>query len=352
MLQGRGGRVLRRANSKRLADLLPQLFVHRGNTRLAVQLDEVVALGHHLEFALNHGLIADERPVEIVRKRHVAPGLPVADGLRLLELARKRGLRPHVQPEREVRAQRHGIQAAQIVAVDPAHHAAGDERENVAIRKHHGSRAQRGENAVLHLVEEIRRVHQPERQPRHRVFRQQLIDIFSDEIGPAQPAGLYRETFGLQPLLEQSNLRGPAGAAHPFKYRERAGDFARIEADERLSKKGLRDAIIARRRLVRGRGWGRCSGGHRRRLGRDWLLLAFRGAHSATSRRGANRFKSIFSATIARICFCNLFTGNVPSSTTKLSLSTILSYSSRIRAWNSLKLSARSKESPRSIPAS
>src|SRR5207245_10889862 len=117
---------------------------------------------------------------------------------------------------------------------------------------------------------------------------------------------------------QQSKPRGPARAVHPFKYHERAGHFARIEADERLSKKDLRDAIIARRRLVRGRGWGRCSGGHRRRLGRDWLLLAFRGAHSATSRRGANRFKSIFSATIARICFCNLFTGNVPSSTPKL----------------------------------
>src|SRR5882672_7162822 len=34
---------------------------------------------------------------------------------------------------------------------------------------------------------------------------------------------------------------------------------------------------------------------------------------------------------MSRICFCNLLTGIVPSSTTKLSVSTILSYSSRIR---------------------
>src|SRR5437773_10513196 len=82
-----GGSVFRRANPELLADALPQLLVHCGDAGLAVELDEPVALGHDFEFALDHGLVADERPVQIVRKGHVAASFPVADGLSFLELA-------------------------------------------------------------------------------------------------------------------------------------------------------------------------------------------------------------------------------------------------------------------------
>src|SRR5258707_15625058 len=64
--------------------------------------------------------------------------------------------------------------------------------------------------------------------------------------------------------------------------------------------------------------------------------------YSASGARGAKRLSSILEATMSRICFWSLFTGRVPSRTTKLSVSTILSYSSRMRAWKSLKLSGRS----------
>ena len=86
-----------------------KLLVDGGDAGFAVQFDEVVALGHHFEFALDHRLIANEGPVEVVRKRHVAPGFPVADGLRFFEFARKRRFRAHVQPERQMRPQRHGV---------------------------------------------------------------------------------------------------------------------------------------------------------------------------------------------------------------------------------------------------
>src|SRR6266704_284352 len=162
------------------------------------------------------------------------------------------------------------------------------------------------------------------------------------------------ESLRFEPFLQQRNLRRPPGAVHAFDDDQAAGDFARIKSDQRLAEKILRASLF------------RCSGGFRRsrrrrrrsrRFRRDshggsFLFFLVRHAHSDSAMRGAKRLRSIFSATMSRICFWSLFTGSVPSSTTKLSESTILSYSSRILAWNSRKLSARSYDIPRSMPAS
>src|SRR5207245_2276896 len=98
--------VFRAANPQLFADALAQLLVHGGNAGLAVQLNKSVPLGHHFEFAFDHRLVADKGPVKIVRQRHIPPRLPITDRLCFLELAPKRRLRPDVQPERQVRAQR------------------------------------------------------------------------------------------------------------------------------------------------------------------------------------------------------------------------------------------------------
>src|SRR5216683_4365052 len=72
-----------------------------------------------------------------------------------------------------------------------------------------------------------------------------------------------------------------------------------------------------------------------------FVFLVIGHAYSAFAACGAKRLRSILEATMSRICFWSLLTGSVPSRTTKLSESTILSYSSRMRAWKSLKLSER-----------
>ena len=87
MREGGRGRVLGGANAELFADALAQLFVDGGDAGFAVELDEGVALGHVFQFALDHGLIADEGPVEVVGERHVAASFPVADGLGFFEFA-------------------------------------------------------------------------------------------------------------------------------------------------------------------------------------------------------------------------------------------------------------------------
>src|SRR5271167_1762076 len=81
----KGGRrcVLGSTNPQMFRDALAQLLVHRGNRQFAIELDEAVALRHDLKFAPDHRLVAHERPVQIVRERHIAPSLPIADCLRL-----------------------------------------------------------------------------------------------------------------------------------------------------------------------------------------------------------------------------------------------------------------------------
>src|SRR5271169_4221772 len=111
MRKSGGGRVFRGANAQVFANALAELLVHGGDTSFTVKLDESVALGSKFEFALDHGLIADERPVQVMREGHVAPGLPVADGLGLLEFAGERGFRTNIEPKGEVRTKSHGIKA-------------------------------------------------------------------------------------------------------------------------------------------------------------------------------------------------------------------------------------------------
>src|SRR5579863_7007834 len=109
MRECRGRSVLRHTNTQLFADALAKLLIYGGNAGLAIQFQEIVFLRHDLKFALDHRLITHKRPVQIVRKGHVSSRFPVTDGLRLLEFARERCLRPDVQPERQIGTQRHGV---------------------------------------------------------------------------------------------------------------------------------------------------------------------------------------------------------------------------------------------------
>src|SRR5262249_38005429 len=159
------------------ADALAQELVHGRYAGFAVELNKVVALCHDFKFALDHGLVADERPIEIVRKRHVASGFPIADGLCFLELARERRLRPDIKPEGKIWPKGHGVKATQIVAIDAANNAASNEREDKTVSENHCARTQSRQNAVFDLVEKVGGVHQGERQAGDGVFGEQLIDV-------------------------------------------------------------------------------------------------------------------------------------------------------------------------------
>src|SRR5882762_4078743 len=215
---GQSGRgcVFGGADAKLLADALAQLFVDGGDAGFAVKLDEGVALGHVFEFALDHGLVADEGPVEIVRERHVAAGFPIADGLGFFEFAGEGGFRADVEPEGEMRAEGHGVEAGEVIAIDAANYAAGDEGEDEAVGEDDSAGAKSGNDAMFELIEEIGGVHKCEGEAGDGVFGEEFVDIAADEIGAAETAGLNGEAFGLQPFLEQSDLRGTAGAVHAF----------------------------------------------------------------------------------------------------------------------------------------
>ena len=139
MGQSGRGSVLCSANSEMFGDALAEKFVHGGNAGFAVELHETVLFGHGLKFALNHGLIADERPIQIVREGHVAARFPVTDGLGFAEFAAERGFRAHVEPESEMRAQSHGVKSAEIIAIDAANDAARDQCKNVAVGENDGA---------------------------------------------------------------------------------------------------------------------------------------------------------------------------------------------------------------------
>ncbi len=234
-----------------------------------------------------------------------------------------------------MRTKSHGVKSGEVIAIDAANDAASDEREDEAIGEDDGAGAERGNDAMLELIEEIGGVHQGERKSSDGVFGEELVNIAADEIGAAQAAGLHGETFGFEPFLEESDLSGTAGAVHAFDDDEGAIEFAGIETDESFAKERLRilgvgDAAFARQ------------AGPRRRRNAGFVFFLIRHGYSDSCARGAKRLRSILEATMSRICFWSLLTGSVPSRTTKLSVSTILSYSSRMRAWKSLKLSGRS----------
>src|SRR6266404_2153871 len=197
MREGGRGCVFGGADAELLADALAQLFVDGGDAGFAVKLDEGVALGHVFEFALDHGLVTDEGPVEIVGERHVAAGFPVADGLGFFEFAGEGGFRADIEPEREMRAEGHGVEAREVIAVNAANDASSDEGEDEAVGENDGAGAKSGNDAVLELVEEIGGVHEGESEASDGVFGEELVDIAADEIGAAETAGLNGEAFGL-----------------------------------------------------------------------------------------------------------------------------------------------------------
>ena len=109
---------------------------------------------------------------------------------------------------------------------------------------------------MFDLIKEIGGVHQRKSEAGDGVLREKFIDVAADEIGTAQPAGLYGKTFGFEPFLQERDLRGAAGTVHAFDDDEAAGDFVRIETDERFAEKGL-SRIFFRLRGDRLRGDGR-----------------------------------------------------------------------------------------------
>ena len=94
-------------------DALAELAIDSRDRSFAVEFDKAVALGHDFELALDHRLVANEGPVEIVRERHVATRFPITDGLGFFEFAGERGFGTHVKPEGEVRTKSHGVQAGE-----------------------------------------------------------------------------------------------------------------------------------------------------------------------------------------------------------------------------------------------
>ena len=329
-------RVFGGTNAEMLADSLTKLSVDGGDAGFAVELDEGVALGHDFKFTLDHGLVANERPIEIVRKRHVAAGFPIADGLGFLEFAGEGSFRANVEPKGEIGAKGHGVETGEIVSIDTANDAAGNQGENEAVGENDCAGTKSRNNAMFELVEKVGGVHQSESKAGDGIFGEEFVNVAANEVGTAKTAGLHGKAFGLQPFLEERDLRGTSGTVETFYDNEIALQFGGIEADEMFAKEKL-GVFGLGMRLGRLLFRGGNDGGDL-----FFVFLVFRHDHSTTSGRGAKRLRSILEATISRICFWSLLTGRVPSRTTKLSLSTMRSYSSRMRAWKSLKLSERS----------
>src|SRR5206468_4474505 len=140
------------------------------------------------------------------------------------KFAAEGGFRTNVQPKSEMGAQSHSVKSAEVITIDAANHAASDERENVAVGENHGAGFERRNDAMFELIEKVGAVHQRESQASDGVFCQQLVDVATDKIRAAQATGLHGEAFGLQPLLQQTDLGGAAGAVHTFDDDKRAGN--------------------------------------------------------------------------------------------------------------------------------
>ena len=120
---------------------------------------------------------------------------------------------------------------------------------------------------MLDLIEEVGGVHQRKGETRNGIFREKLVDVAADEIGAAQSAGLHGEAFGLEPFLQQRDLRRAAGAVHAFDDDQRAGNFGWIETDERFAEEILRSVFLSRGDFGRGH---RLSGSDSDSLFRGW----------------------------------------------------------------------------------
>jgi len=259
MRQSGGRSVLGRADAKLFADALTKKFVHGGNAGFAIELDEGAFLGHDLEFPFNHGLVADEGPVEIVRERHVAARFPVADGLGFLEFAGERSFGADIEPESNMRAERHGVETGEVIAIDAADDTSSDQRKDESIGEDNSTGAQRGNDAVLQLVEEIGGIHQSESEAGDSVFRKEFVNVAAHEVGAAESAGLNGKAFRFEPFLEKSDLRGTTRAVHSFQNDECAAEFAWIEAHEGFAEERLgifriggHDLLMRGSRLARG----------------------------------------------------------------------------------------------------
>src|ERR1700720_1661291 len=101
-----------------------------------------------------------------------------------------------------MRAERHGVEAGEVIAIDAANDAAGDEGEDEAVGEADGAGAESGNDAMLEVVEEGGGVHEGEGEAGDGVLGEEFVDVAADEIGAAETAGLNGEAFGLEPFLE------------------------------------------------------------------------------------------------------------------------------------------------------
>ena len=106
---------------------------------------KAVALGKRFKFFFDFCLIQDEGLKQIVRKRKIPAGLPIADGMRFAKLALERHFRAHVEPEREIGANRHFVKAVQVVTLDAAGYRARDQSIKVSVREDNKIGTQRRE---------------------------------------------------------------------------------------------------------------------------------------------------------------------------------------------------------------
>ena len=139
MGQSGRGSVLCSANSEMFSNALAEKFIDGRHAGFAVEFDETVFFCHGFEFAFDHRLIADERPVQIVRERHIASRFPIADGLGFPKFAAEGGFGANVEPEGLMGAQGHGVEAAEVIAIDSADNTARDQSENVTVGENYGA---------------------------------------------------------------------------------------------------------------------------------------------------------------------------------------------------------------------
>ena len=118
---------MRTLDAEARADLLAELAVDVGDAGFAIELDEGVAARKIFEFFFDQRLIADEGLEKIVGEGHIAAGFPVADGVGFLEFAIEGDFGLYVEPESEIGAQSHLINAVEIIAADAADGAARDQ---------------------------------------------------------------------------------------------------------------------------------------------------------------------------------------------------------------------------------
>src|SRR5580658_480681 len=115
-----------------------------------------------------------------------------------------------------------------IVAGDSTDGGARDQCENVTVSENDQSGAQSRKNTALKLVKKIGAVHQGQGHSSDRIFREKCVDVFTDQIRPAQTHGLHGESLRFQPLGEQVYLGRTARTVGTFDNDQCSAEFFRL----------------------------------------------------------------------------------------------------------------------------